>query len=155
MLKRTIKLLQTACMQATKAAAAARITYQGGSLPFTWWIAAQCWMEGLFVGLAASMAQARQMKSGTNPDYSQDATFSPIRGVLLVELTFSNGRGTATPVVSTLSHAEAMTVLTALRILRGTGLYSLTVTQAQELIRSAEQLGTSRAKTSPNSRGKA
>ncbi|MCK1789007.1 hypothetical protein [Pseudomonas violetae] len=60
-----------------------------------------------------------------------------------VAVEFS-GNGDFTPVTSTLSYGEAMSLASGLNILRGTGLIALKLAQVEEVIRCADQLKAAR-----------
>lgn len=102
----------------------------------------QHWAEGFFEGLAQGMKVSREGNPAFDPNYKPSVTFKVVGESLLVEALLECASGEQTPVVSTLSYAEAMSAASGLTTLRNTGVFALTDDQAAELIRCAGEMRT-------------
>lgn len=108
------------------------------------------WVLGFSQGVARGMTDLRK----TNPEhprfepgaetevYFQTSTVD--RPILLVDVISRDSKGVTIPVTSTLSYVEAQSVMIGLNILRGTGIFQLNDVQADNFIREASSMISSR-----------
>lgn len=104
------------------------------------------WLFGFTKGISSSMAELRQADKN-RPAFDQstetEISFQASnlkRPVLIVDVVQADEHGATFPVTSTLNYVEAQTVLAALNILRGTGIYCLKDFQADNFIAQASSM---------------
>jgi hypothetical protein len=116
------------------------------------------WLFGFTQGVSRAMAELRQAdknRPAFNPGAEIEISFQASnlkRPVLIVDVVQADEHGAKFSVISTLNYVEAQTVLTAINILRGTGIYCLKDFQADDFITQASSMlapGTKR-KTASN-----
>lgn len=104
------------------------------------------WLLGFTQGVSQAMAELRKAdknRPAFDPDAEIEVSFRASnlkRPVLIVDVVLADQHGAKVPVTSTLNYVEAQTVLTALNILRGTGIYSLKDIQAENFITQASTM---------------
>lgn len=101
-------------------------------------------LEGFCEGLALGLKQIRAHKAACDSSYVPHGSFKAEGGSLIIEVNMPTTNGDFTPVTSTLSYGEAMSLASGLNILRGTGLIALKLAQVEEVIRCADQLKAAR-----------
>lgn len=101
-------------------------------------------LEGFCEGLAQGLKQIRAHKAACDSSYVPHGSFKAEGGSLIIEVNMPTTNGDFTPVTSTLSYGEAMSLASGLNILRGTGLIALKLAQVEEVIRCADQLKAAR-----------
>ncbi|MGE8063824.1 hypothetical protein [Pseudomonas sp. NPDC089569] len=116
------------------------------------------WVFGFTQGVSRAMADLRKAdinRPAFDPGAEIEMSFQASnakRPVLIVDVVRADEHGAKIPVTSTLNYVEAQTVLSALNILRGTGIYCLKDYQADNFINQASSMlapGTKR-KTASN-----
>ncbi|MHC5194789.1 hypothetical protein ACYSUW_13640 [Pseudomonas frederiksbergensis] len=116
------------------------------------------WLLGFTQGVSSAMAELRKAdknRPAFDPGAEIEMSFQASnlkRPVLIVDVVQADQHGAKVPVTSTLNYVEAQAVLTALNILRGTGIYCLKDFQAENFITQASTMlapGTKR-KTASN-----
>lgn len=116
------------------------------------------WLLGFTQGVSRALEDLRkadQNRPAFDPAAEIEMSFQASnlkRPVLIVDVVQADEHGATFPVTSTLNYVEAQTVLTALNILRGTGIYCLKDFQADNFITQASSMlapGTKR-KTASN-----
>lgn len=153
MFKRIRTVWGIALDRAGLSVASAEHAYSHYGEQFTQWVVVQNWMEGFFEGLAMGLKKLRAGEPVFDPAYEPDVAFKVEGGLLIVETKMPDAAGNVTPVVSTLSYAEAMAAASGLRTLRGTGVFALTDDQAADFIRCADGMLATRLGTYPKRLG--
>lgn len=124
---------------AAEVLAAAKAHHHYRKAPLTGADKAYCWFQGLCEGIAKAMRQHRAAlphRALFDPTAYPEVHFSARNNgaVLLVEVVREDAAGEPVSVLSTLNYVEAQAVRTGIETLRGTGIFSLTDSQANDLL---------------------